>query len=191
MEVTTMLNKDLNSEMDVTDGELENEQVNIECILKCVDILQRYTNDIVHVKRLMRILNAKEFDSYYVPNIDANCMCKHMKFSNLYNGITELEVAVLINKNYITNKEPSSGLKNEFKDIKYVANCISTLLMLTEMGICIKEIKELPDDQAYFCTNFYKTNNYLHKYMRFGLRNLWYYGYNGIEELEFRLTTDK
>lgn len=184
MEVTNMLNKELNGEMKVSTEELENETVDIECVLKCVDILQRYTNDFIHVKRLMRILGAKEFYSYCEVG---NPIFKRMEFRNLYNGITELGITVELNKNYITNKEPSPGLKNEFKDIKYVANSISAIIRSSERGICIKGIEELPDNQAHFYTN----RNCMHGFISFRIENLWYYGYNGIESLQVVIITDK
>ena len=141
-----MLNKELNNEMEASTEWLEEEQIDIECVLKCIDIMHRYTNELIQVKRFAYILGAKEVHSYYTESF------KRVEFRNLYNGIAILEIKLFLDNDDITNKESLPRLIDEFKDIKYVANCISTILKLSKRGIYIKGIEELPDDQAQFIT---------------------------------------
>lgn len=183
-----MLNKELNGEMEVMNGKLENEQVDIECIFKCADIMHRFTNDCIHLNRLAQILGAEESDIFYIMDKDGTYKHKHIVFGNLHNGIKELEVVVSLNKNDITNKDSLHELKDELEDLKYVSNCISIICKLPKRGTYIKGIKELPDNQVQYYTTKRKHRDGVHRYTRIKLENLCY---NDIKSLIIKIVTNE
>lgn len=195
-----MLNKELNGEMEVSTEVLEEEQTDLEYILKCIDMIQRVAKDRIVIKRwgwfgsaCTRIWSEPCKDIFLhpgsdrrIPRGDENHAYTYIDFRIGNSEIKQIKITVLhniddINKKWIYGHP--DGVLAERDDIKCVLECIKRLTKYTRRGACIRKIMKKIPAQAYYNKRRKHRDG---RYTRLRIDNL----YNGIESLKIKIVAD-
>ena len=194
-----MLNKELNSEMEVSTEGLEEEQIDLEYILKCIDMIHRVAKDRIVIKRwswFIDVYTRTWSEPCTAPNIpgadlrtplgDVYHAYTYIDFRIRNSEIRQIKIRVLhniddINKKWIYGHP--DGIYAERDDIKCVIECIKRLTKYTRKGACIRKIMKKIPAQAYYNKRRKHRDG---RYTRLRIDNL----YNGIESLKIKIVTD-
>ena len=199
MEVTTMLSKELNSEMEFSTEELEEEQIDLEYILKCIDMIRRVAKDRIVIKRWSWFIDvytriwSEPYTGVRIPGADCSLPFADENHAYTYidlrigdSEIKHIKIRVLHNRDDINKRwidGHPDGVLAERDDIKCVIECIKRLTKYTRRGACIRKIMKKIPAQAYYNKRRKHRDG---RYTRLRIENL----SNGIEQLIIKIVTD-